>query len=103
MTIVLSNPTTEILPHPDFINKPHIYPQTFSIPALNIPNVHSDYNNTTLYLTPILSIALSNGLYTINSMNKYLLGPPIGGVYFLLAPSVDGLHTLMYSFASYSD
>jgi hypothetical protein len=103
MTIVLSKPTTEILPHPDFINKPHIYPQTFSIPALNLPNVHSDYGNTLLYVTPIVSIVLSDGLYTINSMNKYLLSAPIGGLYFLLAPSLDGLHTLIYSFTSYSD
>lgn len=69
VTVVLNSSTTQILPHPDFIDIAHIQPQTFSIPYWNIHNITAAFGNNVIYLTPTFSVTLSDGLYTMESIN----------------------------------
>ena len=94
---------TNITPHQDLVNLPHVFPQTFSF-RFNFPNIQAIWGNNKLYLSPLLFITLPDGLYTINSLNNNVLLPAQADTkFYKIGPAINGMSNAIYQFNSTSD
>lgn len=96
--------TTLQLPS-DQIPLPHMYLDYISF-TFNFHNVQEagDFYNTTLYLSPLFSITMTPGSYTLNSMNTRLLSGIQGdGKYYGVFTSVNGDHFDIIQYTTLSD
>lgn len=69
LLVYFNEGTTQLALHPHFMELEHVFCQIFSF-CFNFPNARSAWGNNVIYLSPTQTITLSDGLYTLTSMNN---------------------------------
>lgn len=81
----------------------HVFCQVFSF-CFNFPNARSAWGNNVIYLSPTQTITLSDGLYTLTSMNNWVLAAALPDTkYYSIMPALDGTSMIIVQYNTFSD